>query len=66
MIPIIIPAFNAAVTIDDWYFDFVIEKAVATGVEMLAFGHKRVMSLVHDYKAYEVKSYCFTYSTGAS
>src|SRR5699024_65831 len=30
-------------TIDDWYFDFVIEKAVIPDVDMLVFGHKRVM-----------------------
>ena len=30
-------------TIDDWYFDFVFEQAVDRDVEMLAFGHKRIM-----------------------
>ena len=30
-------------TIDDWYFDFVFEQAVDRDVEMLAFGHKRMM-----------------------
>ena len=30
-------------TIDDWYFDFVLEQAVNRNVEMLAFGHKRIM-----------------------
>ena len=30
-------------TIDDWYFDFVFEQAVDLDVEMLAFGHKRIM-----------------------
>ncbi|WP_169393138.1 MULTISPECIES: glycosyltransferase family A protein [Psychrobacter] len=30
-------------TIDDWYFDFIIEKAVLPKVDMLVFGHKRMM-----------------------
>ena len=30
-------------TIDDWYFDFVIAQAVDRDIEMLAFGHKRIM-----------------------
>lgn len=30
-------------TIDDWYFDFIIEKAVIPEVDMLVFGHKRVL-----------------------
>ena len=30
-------------TIDNWYFDFIIEKAVITNIDMLVFGHKRVM-----------------------
>ena len=30
-------------TIDDWYFDFIIEKAVMPEVDMLVFGHKRIM-----------------------
>jgi glycosyltransferase involved in cell wall biosynthesis len=30
-------------SIDDWYFDFVVEQAVDRDIEMLAFGHKRIM-----------------------
>ena len=30
-------------TIDDWYFDFVVEQAIDRDIEMLAFGHKRIM-----------------------
>lgn len=30
-------------TIDDWYFDFIIEKAVIPEVDMLVFGHKRLL-----------------------
>ncbi|MFP3570053.1 glycosyltransferase family 2 protein, partial [Paraburkholderia sp. SIMBA_030] len=30
-------------TIDDWYFDFVIAQTVDRDIEMLAFGHKRIM-----------------------
>ena len=30
-------------TIDDWYFDFVVEKAITPEVDMLAFGHKRIL-----------------------
>ena len=30
-------------TIDDWYFDFVIAQMVDRNIEMLAFGHKRIM-----------------------
>lgn len=30
-------------TIDDWYFDFIIKKAVIPEVDMLVFGHKRIM-----------------------
>lgn len=29
-------------TIDDWYFDFVVEKAIVPEVDMLVFGHKRI------------------------
>lgn len=29
-------------TIDDWYFDFVVEKAVLPELDMLLFGHKRI------------------------
>ena len=30
-------------TIDDWYFDFIIAQTVNRDIEMLAFGHKRIM-----------------------
>lgn len=30
-------------TVDDWYFDFVVEKAIDRDVEMLVFGHKRIL-----------------------
>lgn len=30
-------------TVDEWYFDFIFEKAVAPKVDMLVFGHKRIM-----------------------
>ncbi|KRG36318.1 glycosyltransferase family 2 protein [Psychrobacter sp. P11G3] len=30
-------------TIDDWYFDFVIAQTVNRDIEMLAFGHNRIM-----------------------
>ena len=29
-------------TIDNWYFDFVIKKAVVRNIDMLVFGHKRI------------------------